>query len=171
MKSLLNIVINDLNNYGNKSFIHKILCFFFNMSFRLTLNYRIGHYLSHRRNIINNIIILWLKKRQIKRYACDISYQSKIGIGIRFPHPLGIVIGIGAVVKDNVMIWQNVTLGSVGKSELCYPTIENNVKLYSSCQILGSVIIGENAKVGASSLVLIDVPKNKTAIGIPAKII
>lgn len=171
MIQLLKIIKSDLNPNNELNFSKLILKFLFNMSFRLILNYRLGHFLNSRRNIITNIFILWLKKRQIKRYSCDISYHSKIGVGIKFPHPIGIVIGVGAVIKNNVMIWQNVTLGSSGKSELSYPTIENNVKLYSCCQVLGSVTIGKNAKVGASSVVLSDIPENKTAVGIPSKII
>jgi serine O-acetyltransferase len=141
------------------------------MSFRFLLNYRIGHYLHQRRNILNNLLIMWLKKRQIKSYASDISYEAILGKNVRFPHPIGIVIGVGAVIEDNVKIWQNVTLGSDGQSNKKYPTIKINSKLYSNAQIIGGVTIGENAIIGASSVVTKDVPPNKTVVGIPAKII
>lgn len=140
------------------------------MSFRLILNYRIGHYMSKRRNILFNILIMYLKKRQLVKYSCDISYEAKIGKNIRFPHPLGIVIGVGSVIEDNVMIWQNVTLGSKGANTKVYPRIKSNVKIFSTAQIIGDVTVGENSKIGAFSLVLNDVPDNSTAIGIPAKI-
>lgn len=52
-----------------------------------------------------------------------------------------------------------------------YPTIKINVKIYSSAQIIGGITIYENAIIGASSVVMKDVPPNKTAVGIPAKII
>jgi serine O-acetyltransferase len=171
MIELLKIIKDDLNSKGNTNIVRLFLKFFFNMSFRLVLNYRIGHYLSNNRGIVNNLLIMWLKKRQLKRYACDISYQAKLGKGISFPHPLGIVIGVGVVVKNNVMIWQHVTLGSGGHDDKSYPIIEDNVKLFSHIQVLGGIQVSSNAKVGASSLVLQNVPKNKTAVGIPAKIL
>lgn len=66
---------------------------------------------------------------------------------------------------------EKVTLGSSGKKDKRYPIIANNVKIYSNAQIIGNVIIGENVTIGASTLVLKDIPNNKTAVGIPAKII
>lgn len=169
--STFKLILKDLNNYSAKGLHRKILTFHFNMSFRLILNYRIGHYLSQRRNFIYNLLIMYLKKKQIKRYSCDISYEAKIGRNIKFPHPIGIVIGVGSVIEDNVMIWQNVTLGSKGADTKAYPHIKSNVKLFSSSQIIGGITIGENSKVGAFSLVLKDVPDNSTAVGIPAKTI
>lgn len=139
------------------------------MSFRLILNYRIGHYLSQRRNIVFNIFIMYLKKKQLLKYSCDISYQAKIGKNIRFPHPLGIVIGVGSVIEDNVMIWQNVTLGSKGADTKAYPHIRSNVKIFSAAQIIGGINVGENSRVGAFSLVLKNIPDNSTAVGIPAQ--
>lgn len=171
MVKLLSIIKSDLISYQAKNPLSVFLTFFFNMSFRLVLNYRIGHYLHINRNPLFSLLILWLKKRQIKKYGCDISYQCNIGINIKFPHPLGIVIGNGAIIKNNVMIWQNVTLGSIGNENKSYPTIENNVKLYANSQILGNITVSENAKVGASSVLLTDLPENKTAVGIPAKIL
>lgn len=168
---LLSTINKDLEHCGAKSVPRKMLTFLFNVSFRLTLNYRLGYYLARRRNVINNILILYLKKRQLTKYACDISYDAVIGKKISFPHPTGIVIGVGSVVEDNVMIWQNVTLGSKGAVEKAYPHIKKNVKIYSAAQIIGGITIGENAKIGAFSLVLKDVPDNSTAVGIPAKTI
>jgi len=167
---LLKQINNDLIHCGAKGIHRKILTFLFNVSFRLTMNYRVGYFLAKRRNVIVNIILLHLKKRQLVRYGCDISYQAVIGKNISFPHPTGIVVGVGSVIEDNVMIWQNVTLGSIGSETKFYPRIKSNVKVYSGAQILGSVIIGENSRIGAFSLVLKDVPDNATAVGIPAQI-
>jgi serine O-acetyltransferase len=134
------------------------------------MNYRVGYYLAKRRNVIVNIILLHLKRRQLVSYGCDISYQASIGKNISFPHPIGIVVGVGSVIEDNVMIWQNVTLGSKGSETKVYPYIKSNVKIFSGAQILGSVTVGENSRIGAFSLVLKDVPANSTAVGIPAQI-
>lgn len=170
MIELFRIIKLDLKSY-NKGGLRIILTLLFNRSLRLILNYRLGNFLQKRRNYIFNIWILYLKKRQLKYYNCDISYEAKIGSNISFPHPLGIVIGTGSIIGNNVKIWQNVTLGSNGKKDKKYPIISNNVKIYANAQILGNIIIGENAIIGASTLVLKDIPNNKTAVGIPAKII
>lgn len=166
---LLKQINNDLHHCGSRGIHRKILTFLFNVSFRLTLNYRLGYYLAKRRNFIVNIILLYLKKRQLVKYGCDISYQAIIGKNISFPHPIGIVVGVGTVIGDNVKIWQHVTFGSKGEATMAYPHVKSNVKIFSSAQIIGDVTIGENAKIGAFSLVLKDVPDNATAIGIPAK--
>ena len=169
--SLLAFIMSDLGVSRKASIGRIFLKYYFNMSFRLALNYRVGHYLHNHRSLINNLLILWLKKRQIKNFSCDISYQCKIGYGVKFPHPVGIVIGVNSVIGNEVTIWQHVTLGSMGKFEKAYPTIENNVKLFANCQILGAVTVCENSRVGASAVVISDVPKNATAVGIPAKVI
>ena len=89
------------------------------------------------------------------------------------PHPIGIVVGDGVIIRDNVKIWHQVTLGSHGKKgePLAYPIIEDGVKVFAGAKIIGGVIIGENAVIGANSVVNIDVPKSTTAIGIPCKLI
>lgn len=171
MKGLLKTIHGDLRAISKGSMLRVLLVFFYNTSFKLLLNYRIGSYLHYRRNYLINLWILGLKRRQLKVFSCDISYEAQIGKNISFPHPIGIVIGTGCIINDNVKIWQHVTLGSDGKSEKNYPIIDKNVKIYSNAQIIGKVKIGENSVIGASALVLNDVPKDKIAVGIPAKII
>jgi len=166
---LLKQINKDLEHFGGKGTVNNILTILFSIPFRLMINYRIGHYLSKRRNVLFNLLILYLKKRQLSRFSCDISYDAIIGNSISFPHPTGIVIGLGVIIEDNVRIWQNVTLGSKGNKEKEYPHIKNNVKIYCSAQILGNVTVGEGSIVGACSLVLEDIPDNAIAIGIPAK--
>jgi serine O-acetyltransferase len=168
---LLKIINEDLDKTGKKSFPRKVLTFLFNPSFGLLFNYRIGHYFVNNRNFIYTLLILYLRKRQIAKYGCDIAYQAKIGRRVSFPHPIGIVIGVHAVIENDVMIWQNVTLGSKGHIDKVYPHIKSNVKIYSAAQIIGGVTIGEGAKIGAFSLVLNDIPANSVAVGIPAKVI
>lgn len=167
---LINQINNDLHHIGAKGIQRKVLTFLFNVSFRLTMNYRIGYYLSKRRNFMVSIVLLYLKKRQIEKYGCDISYQAIIGKNVSFPHPIGIVIGVGTVIEDDVKIWQHVTFGSKGETTKAYPHIKSNVKIFSSSQIIGDITVGENAIIGAFSLVFKDIPKNSTAVGIPAKI-
>ena len=169
--NLFSLIREDITIRSGKSLIRILLALWFDTSLRLILNYRLGHYLSYNRNPFFSIIILYLKRRQLKKYSCDISYKAKIGRRIRFPHPIGIVIGM-ADIKDDVIIWQHVTLGSTGKgTQMAFPTINSNVKIFSTAQVLGSITIGIGARVGAHTLVFSDVPEGKVAVGIPAKIL
>lgn len=173
MIELLEILKSDINNHVKGGFLRKLLALIFSVSLRMIINYRIGNFLHHRRNFINNIFIMWLKKRQLNRYASDISYHATIGKNIKFPHPTGIVIGDGVVINDNVMVFQQVTFGSHGKKgkKLEYPIIEKGVKIYAGAKIIGGITIGENAIIGANTVVNIDVPPDSIAAGIPCKII
>lgn len=58
---------------------------------------------------------------------------------MKLPHPIGIVIGDGVIIKDNVMVFQQVTFGSHGRKEkeMRYPIIESGVKIYAGAKIIG----------------------------------
>lgn len=101
-----------------------------------------------------------------KRYHCIISPSSEIGKNICFPHPLGIVIGSGVIIKDNVTIYQNVTLGRKSKIVDEYPIIGNNVTIYCNAVIVGNIKIEDDAIIGCNSVVLRDVKKGEVVAGI-----
>ena len=102
----------------------------------------------------------------------DIHPAAKIGSGIMLDHATGIVIGETAVVEDDVSILHAVTLGGSGKvSGDRHPKIRKGVLLSAGCKVLGNIEVGTNAKVGAGSVVLENVPANATVAGVPAKIV
>lgn len=85
---------------------------------------------------------------------------------------MGVVIGETAEVGDEVVIFHGVTLGGTGKDKgKRHPTIGNNVLLSAHVQVLGPIRIGDNSKIGASAVVLEEIPANSTAVGIPAKVV
>ena len=85
---------------------------------------------------------------------------------------MGVVIGETAEVGDNVTIYHGVTLGGTGKHKgKRHPTIGNNVIIGSGAKVLGPINIGDNVKIGANSVVLKDIEADKTAVGIPAKVV
>lgn len=147
--------------------------YFYNPSYRVLLNYRLGKYFySTDFYLLRQLSAIYKMKMMTKR-NCQIAYSAEIGKNIIIAHPFGIVIGDEAVIKDNVKIFQQVTLGSHGKKgmDFQYPTIEPGAVLYAGAKIIGSVTVGENAVVGANCVVNIDVPKNTVAVGIPCRII
>ena len=105
----------------------------------------------------------------------EIHPDATIGKNLFIDHGTGVVIGQTAIVGDNVTIYHGVTLGGVGREgeegKKRHPTIEDGVIIGAGAQILGDITIGKNAKIGANSVVTINVPEGLTALGVPARII
>ena len=116
---------------------------------------------------------------QLSRFltGIEIHPKAKIGKNLFIDHGMGVVIGETSEIGDNVTIYHMVTLGGIAPSinsdsqrEIKrHPTLMDNVVIGSGAQILGPVIIGKNAKVGANAVVTKNVPENAVMIGIPAK--
>lgn len=85
------------------------------------------------------------------------------------PHPNGIVIHPGATIGCNCLIFQQVTIGT--REGQAPPVIGGHVDIGAGAKILGAVTIGNHACIGANAVVLKDVPEDKTAVGVPAKVI
>ncbi len=103
----------------------------------------------------------------------DIHPRCTIGRRVFIDHGFGVVIGETAIVEDDVLIYQGVTLGGVSleRDIKRHPTIKKGAVIGGGAKVLGDIIIGENARVGANSVVVKSVPKESTAIGIPARVI
>ena len=107
----------------------------------------------------------------------EIHPKAKIGKNLFIDHGMGVVIGETSEIKDNVTIYHMVTLGGISPSINSneqrnikrHPTLEDNVVIGSGAQVLGPVIVGKNAKVGANAVITKDVSENAVMIGIPAK--
>ena len=107
----------------------------------------------------------------------EIHPKAKIGKNLFIDHGMGVVIGETSEIGDNVTIYHMVTLGGISPSINSndqrhvkrHPTLMDNVVIGSGAQILGPVVVGKNAKVGANAVVTKDVPENAIMLGIPAK--
>ncbi len=124
----------------------------------------------------------WLWTRDLKFLARFLSNVAKILSGIEIhpgatigrrcfiDHGTGVVIGETAEIGDDVTLYHGVTLGGtsldVGKR---HPTLEHGVIVGSGAQVLGPLLIGAGARIGANAVVLRDVPRGATMVGIPAK--
>ena len=111
---------------------------------------------------------------QIARFITGIEIHpgAKIGKGLFIDHGAGVVIGETCEIGENVLIYQGVTLGGTGKDVgKRHPTIGNNVMIGSGVKILGPFTVGDNARIGAGSVVLQEVPPDCTVVGVPGRVI
>lgn len=102
----------------------------------------------------------------------EIHPGAKISEGLFIDHGAGTVIGETVEIGKNVTLYQGVTLGGTGKEKgKRHPTIGDNVVVASGAKVLGSFTVGHNAKIGAGSVVLKEVPPYATVVGIPGKVV
>jgi len=107
----------------------------------------------------------------------EIHPAAKIGKNFFIDHGMGVVIGETSEIEDNVTLYHSVTLGGISPSINSgkqrgikrHPTLKNNVVVGSGAQVLGPIIVGEFAKIGANAVVTRDVPEHAIMVGVPAK--
>lgn len=147
--------------------IHSLFESFFHPWFWAYFYYKISHYLYLKKHYSLARIIMNHAKRKT---GIEIHPGALIGKNCFIDHGAGVVIGETTIIEDNVIIYQNVTLGGTKNTqEKRHPTIKKNVMIGSGAKILGNITIGENAKIGANAVVTKDVLPNETIVGIPGK--
>ena len=111
-------------------------------------------------------VAVWHQSHSI--FCCTPSFSSIIGSNVLLAYSgLATVIHARCRIGDRVLISQGVTLG--GRSGLFeVPVIEDDVQIGAGAKILGPIVIGRGAKIGANAVVLQDVPAGATFVGIPA---
>lgn len=113
----------------------------------------------------------WLAYRVIETLTgISIPKSAEVGPGLRIYHFGNIFIHAGAKIGANCTLRQGVTIGNRHDGGPV-PVLEDDVELGAYAQVLGGVRIGRGAKIGAMSVVLIDVPAGATAVGVPARVI
>ena len=104
--------------------------------------------------------------------SIDIHPAASIGRRVFIDHGFGVVVGETSVIGNDVLIYQQVTLGGVSLTKgKRHPTIGNNCVIGGGAKILGNITIGDHSKIGANSVVIKDVPSYCTAVGVPARIV
>ncbi len=110
----------------------------------------------------------------LTRAVTGVEIHPGAQIGRRFfiDHGMGVVIGATAVVGDDVMLYHGVTLGgrSLNRGVKRHPTVGDRVTIGTGARVLGDITIGDDAQVGANSVVVKPVPSGAVATGIPAVI-
>ncbi|MCR4662851.1 MAG: serine O-acetyltransferase [Endomicrobiaceae bacterium] len=148
-----------------RSWIEVLLCY---PGLHAIWSHRVAHYLWKHK--------LFFPARflsHITRFFTGIEIHPGAKIGRRFfiDHGMGIVIGETAEIGDDVLLYKGVVLGgtSLEKTKR-HPTLGNNIIVGSNAIVMGAITIGDNARIGAASVVTHSVPANATAVGIPARV-
>ena len=148
------------------SLLEVLLCY---PGFHALFLHRIAHKLNYWK-----VPLLPRLISHITRFLTGIEIHPAASIGRRFfiDHGMGVVIGETTIIKDDVLLYQGVTLGGTGKEHgKRHPTVLSGVVIGAGAKVLGNITIGENARIGASSVVIDNVPPHSTVVGIPARIV
>jgi len=102
----------------------------------------------------------------------EIHPAARIGRRLFIDHGMGVVIGETAVVGDDVLIFHGVTLGGTSTAAgRRHPTVGHEVVIGAGAKLLGPITVGDRARIGANAVVLLDVPPDSTAVGVPARVL
>jgi len=148
-----------------KSFLEVLILY---QGLHALVSFRVAHFLYKMR--------LFFPARLISQTArfftgIEIHPGAKIGKRLFIDHGFGVVIGETAIVGDNVLLYQGVTLGGTGLIKgKRHPTVGNNVVVGAGAKVLGDITIGDNSYIGANAVVIHDVPPNSTVVGVPGRI-
>lgn len=119
----------------------------------------------HRIPVVNRL----LRLTQMAIYGVEIGKDVQLGEGVSFVHSLGTVIGGDAKIGARVRFMGNNTVGTAKDNG--FPRIEDDVVVGCGARILGPIVVGEGAVIGANAVVLHDVPKGAVVAGIPAHVV
>lgn len=175
LNRLIEYIKSDLYRYTeDTNLLSFIKTYIFRGSFRYIFWVRINSAVVHSTLFKYTLFpITWLIwSRYSYKYGISIPYKTKIGYGLKVNHFSGIIINSNSTIGDNVTICQGVTIGNNEiMNDVKSPIIQDCVYIAPGAKIIGNIVIGDNAIVGANSVVVKDIPSKKIVGGIPAKII
>jgi len=148
--------------------------FFFTPGFRYSVALRIARYTRLQRWTrfgLRQLMVVMLYRYSV-RYGIEISAGTRMGAGLYMGHFGGIHVNRGAVIGNNCNIQQGVTLGKANRGTRAgSPVIGNNVFIGAGAKIIGRILVGDGAAIGANAVVTKDVPPGAAVAGVPARVI
>ena len=164
--SLLGLVGEDLSAHGGD---------WTRPGFRALAVYRFGVWrMGIRPKLLRapfSVVYRWLFRRVRNHYGIELPYSATVGRRVVIEHQSGIVIHGATVIGDECIIRQNCTFGLRRVDEPDdAPVLGRGVDVGAGAVILGHVMIGDFARIGANAVVLSDVPAHALAVGVPAEI-
>ena len=132
-------------------------------------NHRVAHFLwKHKMQLLGRVM------SHTARFVTGVEIHPGAIIGRRFfiDHGMGVVIGETSEIGDDVLLYQGVVLGgTTHEKKKRHPTIGNNVVVGAGAILLGDIVIGDEARVGAGSVVVTSLEPRTTAVGVPARVV
>jgi len=171
MYSMKEIIKKEVLSEKEKGMFRLLYVLISNLTRRVVFLYRISCFL---RNYHVRFLPGLIQRKLATKYGVYISQNAQIGVGLKFPHPTGIVIGDGVVIGSNCTIYQQVTLGGkqIGDAQkVRYPNVGENVTIFAGAKLIARIRVGSHSTIGANSVVNKDVPEFSIAVGVPARII
>ena len=149
-----------------RSFLEIILCY---PGFQALVLHRISHKLwNYKLPLLPRVLSQFTRTIT----GIEIHPGAKIGKGVFIDHGMGVVIGETSEIGDRCLLYQGVTLGGTGKdSGKRHPTLQENVVVGAGAKVLGAINIGSNTRIGAGSVVVKNVERNCTVVGIPGRVV
>ena len=149
-----------------RSYLEVLLCY---PGLHALWFHRINHWLW-----IHNLRLMsrWLSQWARLFTGIEIHPGAQIGHRLFIDHGMGVVVGETSIVGDDVTLYQGVTLGGTGKEKgKRHPTLGNGVVVGTGAKVLGNIVVGDNCRVGAGSVVLRSIPENSTIVGVPGHVV
>tara|TARA_B100000579_G_scaffold417953_1_gene415031 strand:+ start:61 stop:807 length:747 start_codon:yes stop_codon:yes gene_type:complete len=149
-----------------RGFLEILLCY---PGFQALVLHRISHKLwNYKLPLLPRVLSQFTRNMT----GIEIHPGAKIGRGVFIDHGMGVVIGETSEIGDRCLLYQGVTLGGTGKdSGKRHPTLHENVVVGAGAKVLGAIKIGSNTRIGAGSVVVKNVEKNSTVVGIPGRVV
>lgn len=149
-----------------KSSLEVLLCY---AGLHAVLIHRVSHFFYR-----HGWFVIARLTSQLGRWLTGIEIHpgARIGKRLFIDHGAGVVIGETAEIGDDVLLYQGVTLGGTGNERgKRHPTVGNRVVIGTGAAVLGNIILGDDVKVGAGSVVVHSVPEGATVVGIPGRVV
>lgn len=139
--------------------------------------YRFGNFIYYKVKIpvVRTILLMIYKLLNLFfvkiAFNTELPAECKIGKNLIIYHPYGIVVNKKTIMGDNVILRHQTTIGNKGNGTGGVPHIGNNVNIGSGSALIGGIKVGDNAIIGAHSVVNKDVYDDTTVVGVPAKVV
>lgn len=146
-------------------FFKNILAYFLFVNVRINVKIHLLLHIKKKKKL--KLFRIYIIEQLRKKYHVIISEHASIG-SLVLPHPHNIVIGRNVRIGENCKIYHDVT---IGQNLDMFPEIGNNVIIYTGAKVIGGITIGNNAIIGANSVVTHNIPENAIVAGIPARVI